>query len=61
MANWRAILGFDERDVPSIQAVHARYRELLVNQSYPLEFDRLRVLSDAFEQASYEMQVANAD
>ena len=61
MADWRSILGFDERDLPSIEAVHARYRELLLNQSYPLEFDHLRVLSDAFEQASYELQVPNDD
>ena len=57
----RAILGLDERDVPSIEAVRARYRELLLNQPYPLKFYHLRVLSDAFEQASYELQVANDD
>ena len=61
MANWRAILRFDERDKPTIEAVHARYRSLLLNQSYPLDFETLRALSDAFEEASYELQVANDD
>lgn len=61
MANWRAVLGFDERSVPTIEAVHARYRDLLVNQAYPLDFETLRALSDAFEEASYELQVANDD
>ena len=61
MADWRAILGFDKRNVLTMGMVHARYRERLLNQSYPLEFETLRALSNAFEEASYELQVANDD
>lgn len=58
MTSWRAVFGFDERDAPTFDVVHARYRQILLNQPYPLEFEALRVLSEALEAAENELLAA---